>query len=168
MVELAELCAELVLRNREWFTRKSFNFPLIPSIVCVMSRLVCELPAGCDRVHALLCAVVDLLLRERMRDVLFIGRELVLLLLRVSKVQVFRPYWRLLLHNPRALLPAQLDSLQKLLAQRCNKSLVPSRIAFKLQFYIDHLLTYKPELVYQYYADFFVRDVSFEAGVSSF
>lgn len=49
--------------------------------------------------------VCDFLLKERFSDMLMLGRDLVLVLMRLSKIPLFMTYWKAILHNPSSLLP---------------------------------------------------------------
>lgn len=152
----------MILRNKEWFIRGVFNHPVMPCLLFTFSRFLADLPAANqgDRVHQLLCSVIDLVLRERFRDLTYMGRELLFVLLRLSKVPMFRGYWKTLLHNPNLMFEAGMDNIPKLMAQKCSQPVVVVRLAFKLSNFIDYMVTYKPEVVEKYHADWFIKEVS--------
>ncbi|CAD5210543.1 unnamed protein product [Bursaphelenchus xylophilus] len=157
-LELAELQAEFVIRQKEWFSRNTFNFPLTPVVCITFTRVLAELPPGRERLQSLLCSAVDILFHDRFRDLTFLGREQILIMLRVSKINHLRHYWRILLHNPRLLLPQGMENITKLMAVKCSPNISQYRVAFKIQNVIEYVLTYKPEIIERYHCEWFIKE----------
>ncbi|CAD5207158.1 unnamed protein product [Bursaphelenchus okinawaensis] len=163
MLEIAELQAELMIRQRDWFARNTFSSPLSAIIFITFSRILAELPPSREKLQQLLCAALDILLHDRFRDLSWNGREQVLLMLRVSKVPYFRNYWKILLHNPKLL---GLETLPKFMSVKPTSNAVQYRVSYRIQNVIENLLQYKPELIDKYYFEWFNREFlsSFDAG----
>jgi hypothetical protein len=104
VIEFLVVTLEMVIRN-EWFRQypKNGNSLLFACMFGTLSRLLSDLPTGHERCKHLLIHVVDFILRERFRDLLQLGRDLILTLQRLSKL--FPHYWKNLVHSPQSLLP---------------------------------------------------------------
>uniref|UniRef100_A0A915LPM0 SOSS complex subunit A homolog n=1 Tax=Meloidogyne javanica TaxID=6303 RepID=A0A915LPM0_MELJA len=71
------------------------------------------------------------LVRERFPDLLQLGHDLFLLLLRLSRVSQFVPIWRTLLHNPAVMAP-KFNGLQQLLSIPTSSGLLSHRVSLRI------------------------------------
>lgn len=104
--------------NREWIKALKPNGTFAPIALLTLSRFISDqhqfsnggtnnVINGCAdlRLKNSMVSVCDFLLKERFADMLMLGRDLVLVLMRLSKIPLFMTYWKALLYNPNSLLP---------------------------------------------------------------
>jgi hypothetical protein len=105
VVKLLGTTAEMFVRKKEWFQRypSNNNSALFPCIFETFSRFLSDLPTVYERCREFLIHAVDFILRERFRDLIPMGRDLVLALQRIAKI--FPAYWKNLIHQPQTLMP---------------------------------------------------------------
>lgn len=122
-IEYKETCiilqgiCDILNANREWMRALKPNGTFAPIALLTLSRFISDQHQfgigtksainGCAdaRFKNSMITVCDFLLKERFADMLMLGRDLVLVLMRLSKIPLFVPYWKALLYNPNSLLP---------------------------------------------------------------
>lgn len=160
VVELLTALAEMIIRKKDWFSKYLLGngSALFPCIFATFTRLLSDLPPGNDKCRQLLVYVIDFIVKERFKDLLPMGRDLILCLQRVSRI--FPGYWKALTHKPQELLLG-FEGIPQLLSSRCSQNFNNCRIAFKLQFYLDHIFLYRPETTFVYHLEWLATDVMF-------
>uniref|UniRef100_A0A915DEG3 SOSS complex subunit A homolog n=1 Tax=Ditylenchus dipsaci TaxID=166011 RepID=A0A915DEG3_9BILA len=73
---------------------------------------------------------------------LMLGRDLVLVLMRLSKIPQFIPLWKTLLHNPSALLP-KFNGIGQLMSMPCSNFLLSFRVSLHVSRRVEFLLKLK-------------------------
>lgn len=148
---------EMFVRKKEWFQNypSNGNSLLFACMFSTLSRFLSDLPTGYDRCRQLLIYVVDFILRERFKDLVPLGRDLLLIMQRVSKF--FPIHWKNLMHHPQSLLP-NFEGVPQLLSTKCSTQITINRVAFRLQFCLDRILMYRPEILYQLHCEWLTND----------
>jgi integrator complex subunit 3 len=100
------LCASVVSvidENREWFRALKPKATLAPIALMTFSRFICEQSAYAtyDAMRMALIRFAQFVLVEKLADCLQLGRDLLLVLMKLSKINEFETIWRDLLHNPQ-------------------------------------------------------------------
>ncbi|KAH7722317.1 Integrator complex subunit 3 [Aphelenchoides avenae] len=156
-VEYAETCqilhevADTLNAHKDWMSGLKPNciFPGV-ALLC-FSRFISDQTQfsnqGNDRFKQSLIAVCEFLLKERFVDMIpFLGRDLVLVLMRLSKVPPLIPFWKNLLHNPAKLAPTipQFDGIPYLMRTPCAGPALTYRASMHILRKIDLILKLKP------------------------
>uniref|UniRef100_A0A915MP47 SOSS complex subunit A homolog n=1 Tax=Meloidogyne javanica TaxID=6303 RepID=A0A915MP47_MELJA len=117
------------------FPRNS-SFP--PTAFALFSRFISDAQLvansgvmNLESFKAPLVEICVILVRERFPDLLQLGHDLFLLLLRLSRVSQFVPIWRTLLHNPAVMAP-KFNGLQQLLSIPTSSGLLSHRVSLRI------------------------------------
>lgn len=124
--DLKEICAllnavtNLLNSNYSWLEGLKPRASLIPVTLQTLSRFICDLSTypQCDALRTQMITLCSWLLRERFTDCMQLGRDLVLVLLRVAKVPQFNAIWKQLLTEPNKLSP-NCSGVEDLMSRPC-------------------------------------------------
>lgn len=138
--------AQILLNNRKWFGTMPKN-SMFPGIAfALFSRFISDAifvgntgVMSPENFKAPLIAACEILLRERFPDLMMMGRDLVLSLMRLSRIPQFIPIWRSLIHNPASLMP-NFSGLKELLATPTNIFLLGNRVSLRISRKMDEIL----------------------------
>ncbi|KAI6182530.1 Integrator complex subunit 3-like protein isoform X2 [Aphelenchoides bicaudatus] len=157
VVKLLASAAEMFIRKKEWFQKYSSagNSVLFPCIFNTFTRFLSDLPLKYNRCRELLIHIVDVILREQFKDLILMGRDLILSMQRVSKI--FPNHWKTLIHQPQNLMP-NFEGIPQLLSTKCSQTFNNTRIAFRLQFCLDRILLYRPDVIFSFHFDWLSAD----------
>uniref|UniRef100_A0A1I8BL51 SOSS complex subunit A homolog n=1 Tax=Meloidogyne hapla TaxID=6305 RepID=A0A1I8BL51_MELHA len=130
--------AHRLLSSHQKFSSFPRNSSFPPTAFALFSRFISDAQfvanAGIMNLESFKAPLVEIcviLVHERFADLLQLGHDLFLLLLRLSRVSQFVPIWRTLLHNPSAMAP-KFTGLQQLLSIPTSSGLLSHRVSLRI------------------------------------
>src|SRR4051794_33987375 len=88
--------ADLLLANKAWMSALKPNVSFFPVLFMHFTRCLADYHhsvGGNERYRTSLVAVCDFALRERFADLLILGRDFLLAMMRLAKMQAFQWCW---------------------------------------------------------------------------
>ncbi|MCP9258020.1 hypothetical protein DINM_001184 [Dirofilaria immitis] len=137
--DLKETCALLsavagmLNDHHTWLSELKPKASLIPVTLLTFTRFICDLSSfnAFETLRTQMINVCHWLLTERFVDCAQLGRDLVLALMRVSKIPQFAAIWKQLLYNPSKLGPN--ISIEELMSRMCPHTFPLYRISVAMQ-----------------------------------
>ncbi|VDN50090.1 unnamed protein product [Dracunculus medinensis] len=126
--------------NYAWLSGLKPKASMIPVALNTFARFISELSVH-QQYESLRIQMITLciwLLKERFVDCMQLGRDLLLVLMRLSKIPQFTTIWRLLLYSPSKLLH-NFAGVEELMARPCAYNLPTYRICVTMQRKMDFL-----------------------------
>uniref|UniRef100_A0A8R1XNE0 SOSS complex subunit A homolog n=1 Tax=Onchocerca volvulus TaxID=6282 RepID=A0A8R1XNE0_ONCVO len=137
--DLKETCvllsavAGMLNDHHAWLSELKPKASLIPVTLLTFTRFICDLSSfnAFETLRTQMINVCYWLLTERFIDCAQLGRDLVLALMRVSKIPQFAAIWKQLLYNPNKLGPN--ISIEELMSRMCPHTFPLYRISVAMQ-----------------------------------
>uniref|UniRef100_F1KT10 SOSS complex subunit A homolog n=2 Tax=Ascaris TaxID=6251 RepID=F1KT10_ASCSU len=135
----------LMNEHHAWLSGLKPKASLIPVALLTFSRFIYELTMMSQ--YETLCSQMITLcqwwLKERFTDCAQLGRDLVLLLMHLSKLPQFTAIWRQLLYTPNKLSP-DFNGIEELMARPCPYNLLTHHISVTFMRKMEFILKYLP------------------------
>ncbi|VDN02157.1 unnamed protein product [Thelazia callipaeda] len=136
--DLKESCAILkavagmLSDNHTWMSELKAKASLLPVTLLTFTRFICDLSSfnAFESLRTQMINVCHWLLTERFSDCAQLGRDLILALMRVSKIPQFAAIWKQLLYSPSKL---GLNSVEELMSRTCPHTFPLYRISVAMQ-----------------------------------
>jgi len=165
--------ADLLLANRAWMASLKPGAAFFAILFTHFTRTLADLggpQAGnqqhtaqqqqqgnnTERFKSSLMAVCEFELRERFPDLLMLGRDLLLGLMRVAKLPAFQWCWRALQTAPESLAP-RFGGIPQLMATPCASNLHPYRVSLHVQRKVEFLLKGRAALTHTKMLEWFAK-----------
>ncbi|VDP13921.1 unnamed protein product [Onchocerca flexuosa] len=137
--DLKETCillsavAGMLNDHHSWLSELKPKASLIPVTLLTFTRFICDLSSfnAFETLRTQMINVCYWLLTERFIDCAQLGRDLILALMRVSKIPQFAAIWKQLLYNPNKLGPN--ISIEELMNRMCPHTFPLYRISVAMQ-----------------------------------
>ncbi|KAL3998528.1 hypothetical protein ACH3XW_15410 [Acanthocheilonema viteae] len=137
--DLKETCtllsavAGMLNDHHAWLSELKPKASLIPVTLLTFTRFICDLSSfnAFELLRTQMINVCHWLLTERFVDCAQLGRDLVLALMRVSKIPQFATIWKQLLYNPNKL--GSNISVEELMSRMCPHTFPLYRISVAMQ-----------------------------------
>ncbi|KAL3072695.1 hypothetical protein niasHS_017669 [Heterodera schachtii] len=151
--EFVETCklvfsvSQILSTNQKWLIGLKKNSLALADAFAFMARFVTDVPlvvanvssVSIDLFKSALVSTCELLIRERFVDLATtMGRDLMISLMRLSKLTQFQNVWKALLHNPISLMSN--FSLKQLMLSVPTDKFLGSRVSVNISRKIDQLL----------------------------
>ncbi|MFH4975146.1 hypothetical protein AB6A40_001855 [Gnathostoma spinigerum] len=132
--QLLGVVVSLLTDNINWLAGLKPKVSLIPVCLLTFSRIICEMSAlpNNDSLRSQLIYLCHWMIHERFMDCVQLGRDLILVLMRLSKISEFTVVWKHLLYSPSKLAP-NFGGIEELMNRVCAYSLSCFRISVAMQ-----------------------------------
>ncbi|GMT00508.1 hypothetical protein PENTCL1PPCAC_22682, partial [Pristionchus entomophagus] len=129
--------------GKEWILSLKGLSLLMPTLLNIVIRLVVDMPqgAGSDQTRSLFLNFAFFIVARRLQCCLYLGRDLLLILMRVSKTSQFSPLWRDLIKNPGQFGGA-FKNVEDLLNRAPHSSVYPLKLSIPMQRQLEFMLTH--------------------------
>ncbi|KAI1713089.1 integrator complex subunit 3 domain-containing protein [Ditylenchus destructor] len=139
--------ADILNANKDWMRSLKPAGTFAPVALITFSRLISDQQQfgssnNDSRFKNSMISLCEFILKERFSDVVALGRDLLLVMMRLSKIPQFLPYWKSLLHNPGSLLP-NFNGIPQLMATHCPNVWMSFRVSLHVSRKVDFMLRMK-------------------------
>ncbi|KAI1713801.1 integrator complex subunit 3 domain-containing protein [Ditylenchus destructor] len=142
----AQGTADILNANKDWMRSLKPTGTFAPVALITFSRLISDQQqfGSSNSFKNSMISLCEFILKERFSDIVGLGRDLLLVMMRLSKIPQFLPYWKSLLHNPGSLLP-NFNGIPQLMATQCSNVWMTFRVSLHVSRKVDFMLRMKPQ-----------------------
>ncbi|GMR53513.1 hypothetical protein PMAYCL1PPCAC_23708, partial [Pristionchus mayeri] len=127
--------------GKDWILSLKGLSLLMPTLLNIVIRLVVDMPQGTsfDSTRTLFLNFAFFIVARRLQCCLYLGRDLLLILLRVSRTAQFAPLWRDLVKNPGQFGGA-FKNVEDLLNRPPHSSVFPLKLSIPMQRQVEFMM----------------------------
>ncbi|CAI4221684.1 unnamed protein product [Auanema sp. JU1783] len=148
-IRFSYMMGKLLQENEQWLLSVKPGSYIFSMILSTFGHLIADISTQKDAVRQTLIHVCVFIIRNRINDACMLGRDLILILMRLSKVPQFAQIWKEMINTPKTLHINSLEDIMFRTNQLYHSSL---RLSPELTKKVDFILwQVKPNIQYKHF-----------------